>query len=75
MTNCSIHVIPIGDTDIHAAQGTCWCHPLHRDGVYTHNAKDCREASERHTGEQSSEGWVLVREMVEVGGIAPPSYV
>jgi hypothetical protein len=52
--------------DIHAAQETCWCHPVSRDGIqWAHNAKDCREAKERRTQEQESEGWILIAENVE----------
>jgi hypothetical protein len=60
-----LHVIPIGDEQIHAAQEVCWCHPVPRgDGRWTHNAKDCRERLERQTGEQVSEGWVMIAEYV-----------
>ena len=60
-----IHVIPVGDEDAHAAQATCWCHPLDSgDGVWLHHAKDCREAHERQNGEQCSEGWVNIREEI-----------
>jgi hypothetical protein len=60
-----LHVIPIGDEHIHAAQEICWCHPASQDGIqWTHNAKDCREARERHTKEQESEGWIIIAEYV-----------
>lgn len=58
-----IHVMPIGDVDIHSAQEICWCHPTETTpNVWTHNAKDCREASERRTGERCSAGWVNIAE-------------
>lgn len=59
-----IHVIPIGDYEIHAAQATCWCHPVERESVWIHNAKDCREARER-AGIKSSEGWVNIAEVLK----------
>lgn len=58
-----LHNIPLGDTYLHGAQKDCWCHPTEtRLNLWTHNAKDCREAKERVTGEQVSEGWVLIAE-------------
>jgi hypothetical protein len=43
-----LHVIPIGDLQVHAAQEICWCHPTETEpGIVVHNAKDCREARER----------------------------
>jgi len=30
--------------------------------VWVHNAKDCREAIERATGEKSSDGWICIAE-------------
>lgn len=59
------HVIPVGDEEIHCAQESCWCKPVQTEpGVFTHNAKDCREAQERITGQNCSEGWVLIGEEV-----------
>ena len=59
-----IHVIPVGDLDVHAAQATCWCNPTETESkLWVHNAKDCREAKERMTDEQCSEGWVNIREI------------
>ena len=60
-----IHVIPIGDVELHAAQEICWCHPIETEPkIWVHNAKDCREARERATGEKSSEGWINIAEYV-----------
>lgn len=60
-----IHCIPVGDVDIHAAQATCWCHPIEsHSGVWTHNAKDCRETTERLTGQRCSDGWRLIVESI-----------
>lgn len=66
--NRRIHSIPIGDLEIHCAQATCWCHPFELEpGIFAHNAKDCREAAERQTGQGCSEGWINIAEVV------PPS--
>lgn len=60
-----LHVIPVGDREIHAAQESCWCHPAHTgSNVWVHNAKDCREARERATGEKCSEGWINIAECI-----------
>jgi hypothetical protein len=57
-----IHVIPVGDLDLHAGQEICWCHPTEVDlGIWVHNAKDCREARER-AGISRSAGWISVME-------------
>ncbi len=58
-----IHNIPVGDQFLHGAQKDCWCNPTETSmNVWTHNAKDCREAKERISGLQASEGWVLIAE-------------
>jgi hypothetical protein len=58
-----VHTIPINDIFLHGAQKDCWCHPTEiSTNLWAHNAKDCREAMERITGEQSSDGWVLIAE-------------
>ena len=68
-----LHVIPIGDEHIHAAQEVCWCYPVTFDGVlWTHNAKDCREVRERQTEEQESEGWIIIAEYVSPNDKAHP---
>lgn len=59
-----IHILPINDTREHYAQELCWCYPLKRNGIWAHNAKDCREAMERITGEGCSDGWIIVPEIV-----------
>lgn len=60
-----LHVIPVGDVEIHAAQEICWCHPLEIEPlVWAHNAKDCREAKERITGSKCSDGWIAIAEFV-----------
>lgn len=63
----SIHVIPVEDIHVHSAKSTCWCFPIELEpvdfpGIFTHNAKDCREAKERVHGEKCSEGWEIVTE-------------
>ncbi len=59
-----IHRIPLGDSALHAGQTCCWCFPLELEpGVFTHNAKDCREAMERQ-GIPSGRVWTLVCEYV-----------
>lgn len=65
-----LHVIPIGDTHLHAAQSICWCHPLELDDkiVWQHNAKDCRDAKERVLGENPGNPWIIIAEYV------PPVY-
>jgi hypothetical protein len=61
-----LHVIPIGDEEIHAAQTLCWCHPTAFEApLWVHNARDCREAKERATGVKCSDGWVTIAEYVE----------
>ena len=61
-----LHVIPIGDVEIHQAQSTCWCFPVEAyPGVMAHNAKDCREAIERQTGKKCSSGWITIAEVTE----------
>ena len=65
--NRRYHTLPVGDVEIHAAQETCWCHPTETSpNVWVHNAKDCREAEERITGEGTGEGWVVIAENVKV---------
>lgn len=61
-----IHVLPVGDVELHAAQAICWCHPLELEPrLWVHHAKDCREARERVTGTGCSDGWVNVAEFIE----------
>lgn len=60
-----IHVLPVGDVELHAAQSICWCHPTETEPkLWVHNAKDCREARERATGEKCGDGWVNIAEYV-----------
>ena len=60
-----IHVLPVGDMEIHAAQELCWCHPTETEPrLWVHNAKDCREARERATGKKCSDGWIFIAEYV-----------
>lgn len=69
-----LHVIPIGDHDVHAAQEICWCHPVLQQAhewphkaqspLWVHNAKDCRESQERAGNENASEGWIIIAEYV-----------
>lgn len=61
-----VHVIPISDEIVHSATGLlCDCDPLFSpDGNVIHNALDCREIPERVTGEQCSDGWILVKELI-----------
>lgn len=60
-----IHVLPVGDAEIHSAQEICWCHPTETEPrLWVHNAKDCREARERATGEKCSDGWINIAEYV-----------
>ncbi len=57
-----IHVIPVGDVELHAAQEVCWCHPTEVEpNLFAHNAKDCREARER-VGVAISKGWISIAE-------------
>lgn len=58
------HVIPIGgDEPHHVCHLSCWCFPLEREKVVIHNAKDCREAHERRTGDGiAGKQWVRVME-------------
>jgi hypothetical protein len=63
-----LHVIPIGDVDIHAAQECCWCSPSQNPdetAVWRHNAKDCREKRERQGIEaEPGNGWVIIAEYI-----------
>lgn len=64
-----IHVLPIGDVELHAAQELCWCHPTETEPrLWVHNAKDVREARERATGEKCSDGWINIAEYVPPNG-------
>jgi len=64
-TEKRVHVMPVGDTEIHAGQACCDCKPTEVEpGVWVHHAWDCREARERLTGEACSDGWLLVYEFV-----------
>lgn len=59
-----IHIIPLGDVQLHSAQAICWCHPLNtgEDDLWIHHAADTREAHERVNGEKCSDGWALIAE-------------
>jgi hypothetical protein len=60
-----IHSIPLGDEQIHSAQEICWCNPTETEPrLWVHNAKDCREAKERATGEKCSDGWINIAEFI-----------
>ena len=60
-----LHVIPLGDVDVHAAQEICWCHPTEtQPGLWVHHAKDCREAQERMHNRGCSEGWTNIAEYI-----------
>lgn len=61
-----VHVIPTNDKDLHAAQMSCWCFPVHiHGGTVVHNAADCREKTERLDGVGYRDGkWVNVVEHV-----------
>lgn len=61
MTTKRLHVIPLGDLDDHEASTECWCHPLTRDGIVIHNAKDCREQMER-AGKPAGKIWCQIAE-------------
>ena len=68
-----IHVIPQNDTVMHVASQDCWCHPLEKEPrLWSHNAKDCREAYERRTSElkSSDQRWFCVA--ARPPGYAPP---
>lgn len=69
-----IHVIPVGDTELHCAQESCACHPIEdgEPGVWVHNAFDCREKYERADGEKHSDGWVLIGEEPAIGTTSLP---
>lgn len=70
----SLHVIPQNDERQHAYSGDCWCEPrvqyldpetnlpYPRGPMVVHNSADCREVSERITGEIVSQAhkWVGV---------------
>lgn len=61
MRTRSIHVMPINDTMLHGAHESCPCYPFETErGLYVHNAKDCREAKERVTGDMHKFGWEAV---------------
>ncbi len=66
MKSTRLHVIPVGDEQhgklkLHAAALECWCHPIEKDDVVTHNAFDCREKLERQD-EPTGKIWVHVLE-------------
>jgi hypothetical protein len=60
------HVIPIGGKEPeHNLSTQCWCYPLEIEpGIWTHNAKDCREKFERR-GIRLNDGrtWILVEQV------------
>lgn len=54
----SAHVVPINDLIKHVPDGSC-CHPIIKDDVVIHSAKDCREVFERITGKgKNKKPWV-----------------
>ena len=60
-----LHVLPIGDWAIHAAQSTCWCYPTETSpNVWVHHASDCRERLERQ-GLKAGAGWQIVAELLQ----------
>jgi len=63
-----LHVIPVGDTHLHSAQKICWCYPRELDDkiVWQHNAKDCRDARERVTGNNTGDLWIIIAEYVPI---------
>lgn len=55
------HVIPDNDAMQHESTLDCACYPRTDDvGVVVHNAKDVREAHERH-GRPTENGWCIVQ--------------
>lgn len=55
------HTIPVGGSEpMHICSTSCWCHPLPSDGIVIHNAKDCREARERHGQANPDQKWTIV---------------
>lgn len=57
------HIIPVGGSEpVHSCHLSCWCFPLPDDGIVTHNAKDNREARERHARILPGEKWVIINE-------------
>ncbi len=82
----NVHVIPKNDERPHLARIGCECCPIVEeidpvDGVpypdggkrVIHHAYDCREVSERVTGEmvEVGKGWIVVEE-TEKGGVVLP---
>lgn len=61
-----MHVIPVGGQEpSHCCHSNCWCWPfINEHGIKVHNAKDLREARERHGKQRPDELWVLVKEML-----------
>ena len=58
-----VHIIPIGNQEpLHQASLECWCHPLEKEGVVIHNAKDCREKLERQGVSGAGGPWCLICE-------------
>lgn len=58
-----LHTVPLNDLRFHIVGPDCWCYPTLREPRrWAHNAKDCREAYERHTGECRSPDhiWAVV---------------
>ncbi len=65
-----LHVYPHRDSRLHVLGPDCWCHPWEGSlGVWTHNAKDCREAHERrhHNIRAPHEIWPVI-------AVRPPDY-
>lgn len=61
-----IHVIPVGDREMHCAQSACWCKPTvdpKESHLITHNAADGRVRKEKADGRQHGDGWILIGEI------------
>lgn len=72
-----INVIPNNDEREHECGGSCWCEPeaewadpdsgeVHTKGpIWIHNSADCREYSERVTGEgvTKEQNWTVWEEV------------
>ena len=41
-----VDVKPVNDMKEHINGEDCWCQPSYENGVFTHNAMDCREEYE-----------------------------
>lgn len=66
MNNTAQHIIPVGGEEpVHHASWGCWCHPMHKDGLIVHNAKDARERYERQNMTNPDLKWVTVKGPIE----------